>query len=506
MKRKINKKSLTMKKLNVEILQTQKGITLLILVITIIVLLILAGITIGAITGDESTIVNASKAKFKTEIKDIEEKIELEEINNNDGEDFQFGTLKDLIGREDGYNEILYMEDGKLVYIEDKVSNKQAQWLEEMDIQAKQNIIPIYTGEQFKKIGTGEEIEIEEAGGEKFQFNIDSHYVLQNDINLNCSEENQWKPLGATNEFKGILDGKNYNVSGIYINSNEEYIGLFAYNNGTIENIVLSNGYIKGLDYVSGIVARNNTSGKIINCVNKVEVNNITGNYSGGIVSDNRGLIENCENNSYLDFRAIAGGISGGNSSSGLIKNCKNTHEILLRDFTIGGIVGQNEGTVEECYNIGNILPDTNYARYGKGGIVGTNNGDIKKCYNLANVQGNSSNWNVGGISGVNGSNGNIEFSYNIGNISGRTSIGGIVGANEGKTRYCYTIENIEMTGSNTGTLDNCLKLTEKQMKGQEKITLEDGTMISFIELLNKEENCFVEDTKNINKGYPIFQ
>ena len=36
MKRKINKKSLTMKKLNVEILQTQKGITLLILVITIV--------------------------------------------------------------------------------------------------------------------------------------------------------------------------------------------------------------------------------------------------------------------------------------------------------------------------------------------------------------------------------------------------------------------------------------------------------------------------------------
>ena len=35
LKRKINKKSLTMEKLNVEILQTQKGITLLVLVITI---------------------------------------------------------------------------------------------------------------------------------------------------------------------------------------------------------------------------------------------------------------------------------------------------------------------------------------------------------------------------------------------------------------------------------------------------------------------------------------
>ena len=36
MKRKINKKSLPMEKINVQILQTQKGITLLVLVITIV--------------------------------------------------------------------------------------------------------------------------------------------------------------------------------------------------------------------------------------------------------------------------------------------------------------------------------------------------------------------------------------------------------------------------------------------------------------------------------------
>ena len=128
------------------------GITLIVLVITIIVLLILAGVTISAITGDNGTIVNASKAKFRTEIRDIEEKIELEEINYNNGEDFQFGTLKELIGREDGYNEILSMEDGKLVYAPEKVSDKQKGWLEEMDIQARQDIIPIYTAEQLKKI------------------------------------------------------------------------------------------------------------------------------------------------------------------------------------------------------------------------------------------------------------------------------------------------------------------------------------------------------------------
>ena len=88
------------------------------------------------------------------EIKDIKEKIEIEEVKN-DGEEFQFGTLKNLVGIDDKYNEMLYMEDGELVYTEEKVSKQQAEWLEEIDIHAKQNIIPIYTGEQFKKIGTG---------------------------------------------------------------------------------------------------------------------------------------------------------------------------------------------------------------------------------------------------------------------------------------------------------------------------------------------------------------
>lgn len=130
----------------------EKGITMLALVITIIVLLILAGVTISAITGDDGTIVNASKAKFRTEIRDIEEKIELEEINHNDGEDFQFGSLENLIDRTDEYNEILSIEDGKLVYDSEKVSDEQKEWLEEMNIQARKDIIPIYTAEQLKKI------------------------------------------------------------------------------------------------------------------------------------------------------------------------------------------------------------------------------------------------------------------------------------------------------------------------------------------------------------------
>lgn len=486
--------------------ENQKGITLLILVITIIILLILAGVTISAITGDDGTIVNASKAKFRTEIRDIEEKIELEEINHNNGEDFQFGTLKDLIGREDEYNEILYMEDGKLVYLEDKVNDKQAQWLEEMGINSKQNIIPIYTGEQFKKIGTGEKIKIEEAGGETYEFNMDSHYVLQNDIDLNCSEENQWIPIGTpSNSFKGILDGRGYTISEIYINNQEEKQALFNYNSGMIQNLILKDGYIKSTNFVAGITAINTNNGKIINCVNYIELY-ATGNKNGAIVGSNLGIIENCENRGYLELNSTSGGICGMNTTSGSIKKCKNIQDILLKDFNIGGIVGENSGIVEECYNLGNILASASYARYAKGGVVGKNSGTIKKCYNLATVTGNNNNWDIGGIAGSNEKNGTIEFSYNAGEVIGKIRVGGIVGSNVGNIRYSYTIDTNEMVGDDTGTVENCMQLLEKQMKNQESITLEDGSTTSFVVLLNKEGEYFKEDTKNENQGYPILK
>ena len=51
-----------------EEIRNQNGITLLVLVITIIILLILAGITIGALTGKNGIINNSKNAKEETEI------------------------------------------------------------------------------------------------------------------------------------------------------------------------------------------------------------------------------------------------------------------------------------------------------------------------------------------------------------------------------------------------------------------------------------------------------
>ena len=69
-----------MKRLN---LRKDKGITLLALSITIIILLILAGITIVGLTGENGMIKNAEKAKNETEIAEEKEIVERATARSN---------------------------------------------------------------------------------------------------------------------------------------------------------------------------------------------------------------------------------------------------------------------------------------------------------------------------------------------------------------------------------------------------------------------------------------
>lgn len=56
----------------------QRGITLIALIVTVIVLLILAGVTIGTLFGENGIITRANEAKTKTEEASREEKINLQ--------------------------------------------------------------------------------------------------------------------------------------------------------------------------------------------------------------------------------------------------------------------------------------------------------------------------------------------------------------------------------------------------------------------------------------------
>ena len=61
--------------------KNSKGITLIALVITIIVLLILAGVTIATLTGENGILNQANQAKIKSDIAEVKEQAQLDIAN-----------------------------------------------------------------------------------------------------------------------------------------------------------------------------------------------------------------------------------------------------------------------------------------------------------------------------------------------------------------------------------------------------------------------------------------
>ena len=85
-----------------------KGITLIALVITIIVLLILAGVTIATLTGDNGILTRATDASEQTKLADEKEKIELSAVGalaKENGEEISQTTLEEELGK--------YFKNGK---------------------------------------------------------------------------------------------------------------------------------------------------------------------------------------------------------------------------------------------------------------------------------------------------------------------------------------------------------------------------------------------------------
>ena len=107
------------------------GITLMVLIITIIILLILAGITVTTLTGDNGLIKNAINAKEETEISNEKEVVDtaiLKALENNKSgilvnEELQ-NELDKITG--DGKTEVIeggYLDIGNIDTMEDLIVN-----------------------------------------------------------------------------------------------------------------------------------------------------------------------------------------------------------------------------------------------------------------------------------------------------------------------------------------------------------------------------------------------
>ena len=86
--------------MNKRVIKVEKGVTLVALVITIIVLLILAGISISMLTGENGILKKATESKEKTEKADIIEQIQIEIIavqGNNLNSEISESELKEIL-------------------------------------------------------------------------------------------------------------------------------------------------------------------------------------------------------------------------------------------------------------------------------------------------------------------------------------------------------------------------------------------------------------------------
>ena len=488
-------------KTNEKKLEQEKGITLIALVITIIVLLILAGVSIAMLTGENGILSQAQNAKNKTEEAEEIEKIQLsaneaqlgnsgyqelteENLQKEIDEQFGSGSVKVYANEKNAFSFIFQNEETNYRLEKDGSLNK-------IDIALKINNVDDFRS-FMNEVNSGNTFENQYV------------YLLEN---IDLTNET-WDVIGSytddTNNkaFAGIFEGNNRTINGLNISKSQDYVGLFAYNTGTIRDIVLESGSITGQGRVAGITAVN--AGTIENCHNKGVIINASGVGVGGIVARSIGEITYCSNSVDIASQTVSyiGGIVGALNYTKMT-NCYNTGNIEAVSNT-GGLIGGNTGSnVECCYNTGNVKGTGKNEAGGTyvGGIAGNNrsNGKIIACYNVGSVR--SEYVNGGGITGqlVNGAE--VKNCYNIGIVENQgSSIGNISGSvySSSKISNCYFSKGIcDLEGvgrTNDTTTIEVIDETISYMKTS-----------SFVNDLNKDEEVFVI-SGSLNNGYPVLK
>ena len=192
----------------------------------------------------------------------------------------------------------------------------------------------------------------------------------------------------------------------------------------------ISNLYINrpSTSYV-GLFGLLGTGGNVRNL--GIEGGSLTGNGDvGGLVGDNSGTISACYTTGTVTGSADNVGGLVGRNFGGTISACYATGD-ASGSGVVGGLVGWNQGAISACYATGDASGSGVV-----GGLVGYSQSTIRACYATGNATGTADD--VGGLVGF--SQGTISACYATGNVTGSAdNVGGLVGFNEGPISACYT-------------------------------------------------------------------
>ncbi len=192
--------------------------------------------------------------------------------------------------------------------------------------------------------------------------------------------------------FTGVFDGngkKIYNFS--YTSTDRDYVGLFGFvddPNAQIINLGLVNPDIEAGtgEFVGSLVGLLKT-GRIVGCY--VEDGSVSGkSIIGGLIGENTGTVDGCYSTCNVTGERVVGGLVGQNGFifgwsmimySGTISNCYSTGSTSGNE-SVGGLVGiYYVGTTTNCYATGKVLGN----KY-VGGLVGTEVfglGEVEACF-----------------------------------------------------------------------------------------------------------------------------
>ena len=419
-------------------MKNTKGITLIALVITIIVLLILAGISISMLSGDNSILNKAAEAKETTAEKSLKEETQIV-ISGRIAEKKTTGTnvktleeeLKEKIKNAEitgisGNTEACYVKRGDVeltVYDSGEIEEgKYEIWdgstVECPELKNENGIWNwyIFKPSQLKFLAdfvnngnslTGEvdlTSKVTEYNAEDVTMTVDTTIYLMNNLDLGARQTNgtktagsDWIPIGKdasnVNNKLGTFEGNNYIIKGVYINTTDSFVGIFG-NSNTIQNLTVKDSYITG-DYMVGGVVGRIRKGKLENCHNKnTSVTALSEEMSsvGGIAGEasTSNTISKCTNSGTITGKGITyggyvGGIVGYGLQSVIITGCTNNGTIKGEASQVGGIIGiaKNNSKISECVNNATVSGKKSVS-----GIIGETTCVIEKCINNGNIKG----------------------------------------------------------------------------------------------------------------------
>ncbi len=262
-------------------------------------------------------------------------------------------------------------------------------------------------------------------------------YVLKKDIEFPSEDAgtstvvSNYEAIGNDdNPFMGSLDGAGHTIAGIQIESPDGFQGIFGAMEANVvdtviaQNLVLKDFKITGRNNVGSLVGRvkRGTVNGVHMEVSTPDTGYVRGKYSvGGLVGWNDGTVEDSyATGSVRGTGLFVGGLVGYNANDGTVTGYA-TGDVTGRSPSVGGLVGWNSGAVSG-YATGSVIGN-DYV----GGLAGSNGGTVTG-YATGSVESNSS-W-TGGLVGYNYG---IVTGYATGSVTGNHIAGGLVGYN-GKT------------------------------------------------------------------------